>query len=238
MKEQIAEWNKIFSDQSPEEILSFAANTIKDRLVFASSLGAEDQVIVSMISQLKLKIHVFTLDTGRLFPETLQLLDRTITSLNIPIQVYFPDQAEVEEMVNKKGINLFYDSVENRKLCCRIRKVNLLTRALKNADAWITGIRSEQSENRSAMEVFEWDEGSKKIKVNPLLNWPLEMVWDYLKKNAVPYNPLHDKGFRSIGCSPCTRAVKTGQDFRAGRWWWEDSSAKECGLHITDSPAD
>jgi phosphoadenosine phosphosulfate reductase len=238
MKEKIAEWNKNFSGKTPQEILFFAAETIKDKLVFASSLGAEDQVLTSMISLLKLNINIFTLDTGRLFPETLQLLDRTVTSLNVPVQVYFPDQNEVEEMVNKNGINLFYDSVENRKLCCHIRKVNSLNRALKNADAWITGIRSEQSENRSTMEVFEWDNGSNKIKVNPLLNWSIEMVWDYLKKNAVPYNPLHDKGFLSIGCSPCTRAIKAGQDFRAGRWWWEDSSAKECGLHLSDSPSD
>jgi phosphoadenosine phosphosulfate reductase len=176
-------------------------------------------------------MKIVTLDTGRLFQETYDLLDITRKKYGLPIEVSFPDAVDVEEMVNKHGINLFYDSIEKRKLCCFIRKTEPLTSALTGMDAWICGLRRDQSVTRQKISIVEWDDIQKKIKVNPLADWGLEQVWDYIHENKIPYNTLHDKGFPSIGCLPCTRAVLQGEDIRAGRWWWESPENRECGLH-------
>jgi len=150
------------------------------------------------------------------------------------IHVSFPDGEDVEEMVNSRGLNLFYESVENRKLCCHIRKVEPLKRALRGKDAWFSGLRKEQSVTRKNLALVEWDETNNKLKVNPLLNWTEQQVWDYIRANKIPYNTLHDKGFPSIGCLPCTRAILPGEDVRAGRWWWENPDNRECGLHVKE----
>jgi len=224
-------WNNQSGTKSPEEVLSFFLNEFKHRIALASSLGAEDQVLTRMIANIFPDTQIFTLDTGRLFPETFDLIARTNEKYGIRLKVYFPDARQVEKMVNEKGINLFYQSVENRKLCCGIRKVEPLKRAFRDLDVWICGLRKDQSVTRFFTRMIEWDETNNLIKVNPLLNWTEKQVWEYIKKYEVPYNDLHDKGFPSIGCQPCTRAVKPGEDVRAGRWWWEDPEQKECGLH-------
>jgi phosphoadenosine phosphosulfate reductase len=214
-----------------EEILRWFLMEFSGKAVFSSSLGAEDQAITHMISGIRKSARIFTLDTGRLFPETYDLIDLTSKKYGITIEVFFPDSAEVEKMVNSKGINLFYDSIENRKLCCGIRKIHPLRRAFAGMDAWICGLRREQSVTRKNMQTVEWDETHGLIKVNPLIDWTEEQVWNYLKHHNVPYNKLHDQGFPSIGCQPCTRAVMQGEDVRAGRWWWENPESRECGLH-------
>lgn len=215
-----------------EEIIKLAYAEFGARVNFASSLGEEDQMITDMISKTATKIEIFTLDTGRLFQETYDLLAKTQKRYKLGFKIYYPDTAAVEKMVAERGINLFYESVENRKLCCGIRKVEPLKRALKNVDAWICGLRRGQSVTRSTLEIFEWDEANAKIKISPLANWSLDDVHKYIKENNIDANPLHAKGFISIGCSPCTRAVKPGEDIRSGRWWWEEPEQKECGLHF------
>ncbi|MGZ9735184.1 phosphoadenylyl-sulfate reductase [Flavobacterium sp. GNP002] len=217
-------------DFSIEETLSFLANEYKDKVVFSTSFGQEDQVITALIGQNNLPINIFTLDTGRLFQETYDVFHKTLKKYKIDIKTYFPDTTAVEELLNKKGPNSFYESVENRKECCFIRKVAPLTKALKGNDIWITGLRAEQSENRNDLAFFEYDAHFDIIKFNPLLKWTLEEVQKYIDDNNVPQNTLHKKGFVSIGCAPCTRAIAPGEDIRAGRWSWE-SSHKECGLH-------
>jgi phosphoadenosine phosphosulfate reductase len=194
-------------------------------------MGAEDQVITHILAKLSKSANIFTLDTGRVFPETYDLLHRTVNRYGLQIKSFYPDTTQVEEMVNSKGINLFYESIENRKLCCHVRKIVPLRRALTGMDAWITGLRREQSVTRTDLKIVEWDGGNGLIKINPLLEWTEEQVWDYIKNNSIPYNKLHDQGFPSIGCQPCTRAIKKGEDLRAGRWWWEMPDSKECGLH-------
>lgn len=213
------------------EGLEIISDLFPGKVVFSSSLGQEDQVITDAIFKNELPVKIFTLDTGRLFNETYELLERTIARYKKNIQVYFPDAKDVEEFVTTKGVNSFYESVENRKECCSIRKVKPLNRALQGAEVWITGLRAEQSDNRKEMPMIEWIEDKRLYKFNPLLNWTYAEVLDYIKKFYVPYNPLHDKGFISIGCAPCTRAIEPGEDARAGRWWWE-TSQKECGLHV------
>jgi phosphoadenosine phosphosulfate reductase len=213
------------------EGLSWVAHTF-NKVKFSTALGEEDQVLTHLISTLQLPIEIFTLDTGRLFAETYDLLSLTSAHYKKPIEVYFPEAFAVEQYVQNKGINGFYDSIENRKQCCHIRKVEPLKRALANADLWITGVRSSQSNNRQQMKQIEWDEGMNIIKYNPLLNWSDDQVKEFIEQHKVPVNSLHKKGFASIGCAPCTRAILPGEDLRAGRWWWE-SSAKECGLHST-----
>lgn len=215
---------------SIEETLSFLANEYKDKVVFSTSFGQEDQVITALIGQNNLPITIFTLDTGRLFQETYDVFHKTLKKYKTDIKNYFPDTTAVEELLNKKGPNSFYESVENRKECCFIRKVAPLTKALKGNAIWITGLRAEQSENRSDLAFFEYDAHFDIIKFNPLLKWTLEEVQKYIDDNNVPQNTLHKKGFVSIGCAPCTRAIAPGEDIRAGRWSWE-SSHKECGLH-------
>ena len=210
--------------------VKLVADLFPGQVVFSSSLGQEDQVITDTIFKNNLPVKIFTIDTGRLFPETYDLLDRTIARYKQPIHVYFPAAADVEEFVLNKGINSFYESVENRKSCCHIRKVKPLERALKGAKIWITGLRAGQSGNREHMPMIEWMEDRQLYKFNPLINWSYDEIMEYINEFNVPYNRLHDKGFFSIGCAPCTRAIQPGEDPRAGRWWWE-SSQKECGLH-------
>ncbi|MFA5059988.1 MAG: phosphoadenylyl-sulfate reductase [Candidatus Omnitrophota bacterium] len=214
-----------------QKILQIVFDEFGTRLTFASSLGEEDQVLTDMIAKIAPKIEVFTLDTGRLFPETYELIAKTQKRYSLDFKIYYPETKTVEVMVKEKGINLFYESVENRKLCCHVRKVEPLSRALRNKDAWITGIRRAQALTRTQTEVVEWDEANKKIKINPLANWSLDDVRKYIQENGVDINPLHSKGFVSIGCAPCTRAINPGEDVRAGRWWWEQPEQKECGLH-------
>ncbi len=213
-------------------LIKLAYDAFASKVSFATSLGEEDQVITDMIAKTAPGIGIFTLDTGRLFAETYELMaknQKKYSKLNF--KIYYPDTKRVEEMVRTKGINLFYESIENRKLCCQIRKVEPLQRALANADAWMVGLRRGQAVTRAGLEPVQWDEANKKIKFNPLYNWPLEQVRDYIKKNNVDINPLHAQGFISIGCASCTRAIKPGEDIRAGRWWWEVPEQKECGLH-------
>jgi len=223
--------NANWTGLSAEEILKNALSTFGDKISFATSLGAEDQVITYLLSKIDKSANIFTLDTGRVFPETYDLLHRTVNRYDLKIKSYYPDTNQVEEMVNEKGINLFYESIENRKLCCHVRKIVPLRRALQGMDAWITGLRREQSVTRTDLKIVEWDAGNGLIKINPLLEWTEEQVWDVIKLNNIPYNKLHDQGFPSIGCQPCTRAIEKGEDLRAGRWWWEMPDSKECGLH-------
>ena len=212
------------------ETLVFLANEYPEKVVFSTSFGQEDQVVTALIAKSDAAITIFTLDTGRLFQETYDVFHKTLKKYKKPIEVYFPEAASVENLLKQKGPNSFYESVENRKECCFIRKVVPLTRALKGNSIWITGLRAEQSENRSDLHLFEYDANFDIIKFNPLLRWTLEEVQQYIDDNNVPQNALHKQGFVSIGCAPCTRAIAPGEDIRAGRWSWE-SSHKECGLH-------
>ena len=223
--------NTNISGKTISEKLSVLVKKHSGKVIFTTSFGYEDQVITDIIFKNNFDIKVVTLDTGRLFPESYKVYNSTLDKYKKPISVYFPPAEKVEEMVNKKGPFSFYESLDNRKECCFIRKVIPLKRALKGNEIWITGLRASQSENRSDLQEFEWDEGNQIIKYNPLLEWSLEETIEYIKENNVPYNVLHDRGFVSIGCEPCTRAIKPGEDFRAGRWWWEQNSGKECGLH-------
>jgi len=223
--------NHQFNDASAEEILEYFIKEYGDKITFASSLGAEDQVMTHMIAGIDKSANIFMLDTGRMFPETYDVLAKTNKRYNLNIQVFFPDSKRVENMVNEKGINLFYKSIENRKLCCHIRKTEPLQRALQDKKAWITGLRREQAITRNNLHKVEWDEQNELIKVNPLIDWTSDDIWEYIRTYRVPYNKLHDKGFTSIGCQPCTRAIMPGEDIRAGRWWWENPETKECGLH-------
>lgn len=213
--------------------IEYFCKKFEGSVVFSTSFGMEDQVITDFIFKNNIPVEVFTLDTGRMFPETYTTWDNTIMTYNKQIIPYYPDSYEIEGYVKSNGINAFYNSAELRKECCNIRKVNPLKRALSGKQVWITGLRSEQSPNREQMPEVEWDSVNNIIKFHPILSWKTQDVLDYLRKNGVPYNPLHDKGFLSIGCQPCTRAIKEGEDFRSGRWWWEDKSKKECGLHST-----
>ncbi len=230
-KNKIAQYLSQTKGLSPEQIIEFAYKEFGGRINFASSLGEEDQVLTDMIAKVTPKMEIFTLDTGRLHQETYDLLAKTQKRYPLTFKIYYPDTKAVENMVAQKGINLFYESVDNRKLCCGIRKVEPLQRALKNVDAWITGLRRAQSITRATAETFEWDEENKKVKVNPLVHWSRDQVLEYIKKNKVDVNALHAQGFISIGCAPCTRAIKPDEDIRAGRWWWENPESKECGLH-------
>lgn len=213
-----------------KESLSYIAQKYESKVVFTSSFGQEDQVIADAIFTQNLEISVITLDTGRLFQETYDLMDATRAKYKVAIKPYFPNNQNIEKLTQSKGFNSFYESVENRKECCFFRKIEPLKRALAGQQVWITGLRAEQSENRNAMALLEWDDGNNILKFNPLIHWSYEQVLDYLKINRVPDNPLHRKGFVSIGCQPCTRAIAADEHPRAGRWWWENSK-KECGLH-------
>lgn len=223
-----------FESKSAQEVLKWALDTFGTRIALASSFGAEDVAVIDMMVKVdKNRTRVFTLETGRLNQETYDVMDAIRARYSIQIEAFFPDQKEVEDMIRSKGMNLMYESVENRKFCCEIRKVHSLNRALSNLDGWITGLRKDQVATRSTTKKIEIDAVHGGIlKLNPIADWSSDMVWDYIRKNNIPYNALHDKGFPSIGCEPCTRAVQPGEDPRAGRWWWENAAAKECGLHF------
>lgn len=227
----IKELNRKLQGLPADEVVRYFIENHASRLAFSTSLGAEDQVITQIISRIDPGIYIFTLDTGRMFQETYDLRDLTQQRYKVKILVFFPDAKAVEEMVNQKGINLFYETIENRKQCCQTRKIEPLKRALRNVDIWISGLRREQSVTRENLSIVEWDNINKKIKVNPLIEWNSQDLWDYIHQNNIPYNPLHDSGYPSIGCLPCTRPVEAGEDIRAGRWWWENPDMKECGLH-------
>ena len=230
---QVEKLAEDFENKTPPETLKWALDQFHPRIALASSFSLEDGVITDMLSKINPKFRVFTLDTGRLNQETYSLIDRIRARYDVPIEVYYPDTASVEKMVREHGMNLFYESVDSRRRCCNVRKVEPLMRALSSLDAWITGLRREQSITRTAVKKIEIDEAHNNIvKINPLADWTEEMVWDYTKKNGIPHNLLYDKGYTSIGCEPCTRPIKPGEDIRAGRWWWESADKKECGLHV------
>ena len=203
-------------------------------VAFANSLGAEDMVLTDLIWRDALAIGIFSLDTGRLPPETYALIARTERHYGRRLEIYYPDRASVESFVAAHGIDGFYDAVAARKACCQARKVEPLKRALAGKKAWVTGLRAAQSPTREALKPVSFDAGFEMVKINPLADWSEQDVWDYLRARQVPYNALHDQGYPSIGCAPCTRAVQPGEDIRAGRWWWESPATKECGLHVVE----
>ena len=223
--------NDRLQGKPPEEILRWAVDTYAPELAMASSFGAEDVALIDIFSQHGLKIRVFTLDTGRLHDETYALMEQIRIRYDLTIESYFPERDAVELLEREKGFYSFRESIENRKECCGIRKVQPLRRALTGLNAWVTGLRRDQAVTRTDTTAVEWDEANDMVKVNPLVDWTEEQVWDYVRAREVPYNALHDQGFPSIGCAPCTRAIKPGEDVRAGRWWWENPDDKECGLH-------
>jgi len=235
MKENIDLLNKKFENAPIEEVLKYFLSTYGEKIALASSLGAEDQVLTDLLLKQDAKAKIFTLDTGRLYEQTYKVMDLTNRKYNIKIDVLFPHAKDVETLYQTQGINGFKESIENRKECCHIRKIAQLKRALSTLDVWITGLRRSQSQTRESMKLVEFDEGNNLIKINPLIEWSEEEVWDYLKKHKVPYNELHEQGFPSIGCAPCTRAIAAGEDIRSGRWWWESPEHKECGLHLKNN---
>lgn len=217
-----------------EGVVAILREAVRDYspVVFANSLGAEDMVLTDLINRHELDIAMFSLDTGRLPQETYDLMQTVRTHYRIPLRIFFPNVEQIEEYVAQNGVNGFYESVALRKRCCHIRKVEPLRRALHGKRAWITGIRREQAATRSNLAMAAYDMEHQMQKFNPLLEWSIAQVWDYIKQNDVPYNKLHDRFYPSIGCAPCTRAVTPGEDIRAGRWWWETPENKECGLHV------
>lgn len=231
MKALADQLNERFAGKQPEEVLAYFLKEYQGHIALASSLGIEDQVLTDMICKIAPETRIFTLDTGRLFPETYSLIERTNMTYGIKIQLFFPDYHELEKMVGDHGVNLFYESIEKRRLCCHIRKLEPLKRAFSGLKVWICGLRHEQSVTRTDNQLVEWDKQNDLLKLNPLIDWSEEQVWKYIRERGVPYNKLHDQGFPSIGCQPCTRAIQPGEDVRAGRWWWEDPEHKECGLH-------
>lgn len=229
--EHLQALQKAFEEKSIQDALRYASVLLGGELKFSTSFGQEDQVLTDIIVRHSVPVTLFTIDTGRMFNEVYETMEKTVARYKRSIDVFFPQTEPVEQMIKEHGINLFYDSVEKRQSCCNVRKVEPLQRALKGATAWITGLRSAQTDHRKNIPVVEWLAEKNLYKINPLLHWSFDEVLDYLKKYSVPYNSLHDKGFVSIGCAPCTRAIVPGEDPRAGRWWWEVSQ-KECGLHV------
>lgn len=228
----LEEWPEEIETRSPNDILKWAIDRFHPNIALASSFGAEDVVIIDMLSKINSESRVITLDTGRLPQETYDVMDEIRRRYGLSIEVSFPDTQSVEKMVKDHGLNLFYESIEFRKLCCGVRKVDPLNKAMSGLEAWITGLRRDQSNTRAEIRKVELDHQHDNIvKINPLADWDSDMVWSYVKKNKIPYNKLHDQNYPSIGCAPCTRAVKPGEDPRAGRWWWELDAFKECGLH-------
>lgn len=219
-------------DYSASELLKYAVDSFGSRVAFSSSFSFEDQAILDMLMKISKDVEVFTLDTGRLPAETYDVIQQSREKYGIEIKMLFPDHELVEAMVAEYGPNLFYDSVEKRKMCCHIRKVEPLKRELSSLDAWICGLRAEQSVTRTTVRRVVWDASFELIKICPLADWASEKVWRYIRSYNVPYNKLHDKGYPSIGCAPCTRAIEPDEDIRAGRWWWEEPEHKECGLHL------
>jgi thioredoxin-dependent adenylylsulfate APS reductase len=236
------ELNRQFGQKTPLELLQWAALEFGDRIALCSAFGPEGMVLLHLVSQLQQPVRVFTLDTGRLPQETHELIQRCEERYRISIDVYAPEPTDLREMIKQHGINLFYQSVELRELCCEVRKVRPLIRALHGLSAWITGLRRSQAASRQEIERLEIDTTHDNIlKLNPLAGWSEQQVWDYINDHQLPYNTLHDRGYRSIGCAPCTRPTNPGEDLRAGRWWWENTGWKECGLHtrvMRNSPDD
>lgn len=236
-EEDVKSLNREFERSSPGDILAWASQNLGSSVALATSFQVQGMVLVDMFAKTDPEARIFTLDTGRLHSHTYDAMEKTREKYGINIEVLFPDTDEVEEMVTSRGVNLFYKSVENRRLCCQVRKTNPLNGFLKTLDGWITSIRADQTEQRADSSKFEIDYlHGKMLKINPILDWTIERVWDYVRKNDVPYNKLHDMGYPSIGCAPCTRAVEEGEDPRAGRWWWEQGSDKECGIHFSHEP--
>jgi phosphoadenosine phosphosulfate reductase len=231
-KLKLNELSELLENKSVVGSLRLLTSLFPGKIIFTTSFGIEDQVLTHLIFENQLPIKVVTLDTGRLFPESHKVFSRTIIKYKQKIYVYFPDYLSVEKMVTEKGPFSFFESIEYRKECCRIRKVIPLSRALADMKCWISGIRSGQSDDRSNMSDLEYDKDKKLFKYHPLFHWSLKDTEIFIKENNIPYNPLHDKGFLSIGCEPCTRAVTEGEEFRSGRWWWENDAQKECGCHL------
>lgn len=229
---QLAQFEALLQPNDPTATLAAAAHAWPGAVVLSTSFSWEDQIITHLIAEANLPIGLFTLDTGRLFPETYSTWTATLEKYELPITAYYPQADGLQSYVVANGPNAFYESVALRQQCCHIRKVEPLQRALAGKKVWITGIRAAHSPNRNDMHQLEWDATHQVVKYHPLLHWSTEQVTDFIQQHHIPANPLHQKGFVSIGCAPCTRAVKPGEDFRAGRWWWEDASKKECGLHV------
>jgi phosphoadenosine phosphosulfate reductase len=217
---------------SAQDVVRLAYQRFGPKVALSSSFGAEDMVLIDMLMKVDPKARIVTLDTGRLPQETYNVIDATRERYGATIEVFFPQADAVEAMVAEHGVNLFYHSIENRKLCCGVRKMEPLRRALAGLDAWMTGLRRDQSVTRTDVYKIEWDASNTLVKVNPIADWTHDNVWKYIRENNVPYNALHDRGYPSIGCGPCTRAVLAGEHERAGRWWWEHPDTKECGLHV------
>ena len=233
---ELAQVNAKFESAHPREALAWADKHFGARVAQMSSFGLEDVALYDMYWRVNPKARLMTLDTWRLPTETYTVIDQTKLRYKVNVEAFQPDAQAVTSMVNDNGYNLFYRGVANRKLCCGVRKVEPLKRALSGLDAWVTGLRRDQGMDRGRTGIVEWDEGNHLYKINPLANWSFDQVRKYVDDNSVPYNALHDQGYPSIGCDPCTRAIKPGEDLRAGRWWWEtDPNAKECGLHVVES---
>lgn len=234
---QTDELNRQFAHKEAEEVLAWAVEKLHPKVALATSFQVQGSVVTDLLMKVRPDARIFTLDTGRLNSQTYEAMERVREKYGARIEVVFPDAAEVESMVSANGVNLFYRGIENRRLCCELRKVNPLKKYLQNVDGWITSIRSEQTVRRASAQKFEIDGAHGGIiKINPIVDWTERQVWDYVKSNGVPYNKLHDMGYPSIGCAPCTRPVAAGEDPRAGRWWWETDSDKECGIHFPHSP--
>jgi phosphoadenosine phosphosulfate reductase len=231
--DEVADLNAKFETATPQDVLAWALSTFGRNIALAWS-GAEDIAVLDMMWRIdKAATRVFTLDTGRLNPETYELIDKVGLKYSLKVEIMFPNTTATENMVREKGINLFYESLENRKLCCGVRKVEPLNRMLNTLDGWITGLRRTQAVTRGKLNKIEIDaDHGGIVKLNPLADWTTQQTFDYIKANGVPKNKLHDQGYPSIGCAPCTRAIKPGEDERAGRWWWENPEHKECGLHV------
>jgi len=235
----LSELNQRFQVAPTEELLRWAIDTFSPKLALANSFGAEDVLLIDMLSKLYPPTKILTLDTGRLPEETYEVMERVRERYKVSIESYFPDREAVERLERERGFYSFRRSVEERKFCCGIRKVEPLGRALVGLDAWMTGLRREQAATRTGLDIVEIDEAHGSIvKLNPLAGWTEQQVWDYIRTHNVPYNALHDRGYPSIGCAPCTRAIQPGEDIRAGRWWWESPTTKECGLHLTPGNSD
>lgn len=233
-EEEVERLNGEFEGSSPREVLEWASRNLGSGVALATSFQVQGMALLDMLVRTDPRARIFTLDTGRLPSQTYELMDRVRERYDVNVEVLFPDKAEVEEMVARRGVNLFYRSVENRRLCCQVRKTNPLNGFLRTLDAWISSIRADQTEQRAGARKFEVDYlHGRMLKINPILDWTMERAWDYVRENDVPYNELHDMGYPSIGCAPCTRAVGEGEDPRAGRWWWERDSDKECGIHFS-----
>lgn len=231
-KEELENLLSSFKKSPAEEVLRFFLPAYKGKIALASSFSVEDQVLTDLIHNIDAEARIFTIDTGRLPEETYAVITETMERYGRSFEFYFPDAAEVETMESSLGPNLFFKSLENRKRCCTVRKIKPLERVLRSLEVWITGLRKGQAVTRQELQKVEWDETNKLLKLNPLADWTEEQVWRYIRTRQLPYNKLHDRGYPSIGCAPCTRAVKPGEDIRAGRWWWEAPENKECGLHL------